>query len=134
MVEPNNGSYPCLPSYWLDAVVYKTNNTSPATSPAIADTASLPRFLDPFQPVHGYSSFLPIRELKLLDWTWQQALNHMTAFFHMGPLVVAKDVPDFDPSCELRADYSLSGKPMVYDKQTVDVLPTSGEDGHSAEI
>lgn len=130
LLELNNDSYPRLPPYWLDPADYDKS-----TLPVIANTAyasdsyaALQVFaavLDPFQPVHGYSSFLPIRELKLLDWTWQQALNHMTAFFHMGPLIVTRDVPGFDPSCELRADYSLNGEQRVYDKQTVDVLPTS---------
>jgi hypothetical protein len=80
--------------------------------------------LDPFQPIHAYSSFLPIRELKLPDWTWQQALNHMTAFFHIGPLIVTKDVPDYDPKYELTADMSLQGKQEVYTEQKIE-LPTN---------
>ncbi|EXJ79121.1 hypothetical protein A1O3_08622 [Capronia epimyces CBS 606.96] len=61
---------------------------APAASYARASNDALQVFaaiLDPFQPIHGSSSFLSIKELKLLDWTWQQALNHMAAFLHMGP-------------------------------------------------
>ncbi|KAH6611483.1 hypothetical protein Trco_001503 [Trichoderma cornu-damae] len=48
--------------------------------------------IDPFTAVHGYSSILPIKELKLLPWMWQKAFAHMTAIFHAGPLVVVEDV------------------------------------------
>lgn len=48
--------------------------------------------IDPFTAVHGYSSILPVRELKLSPWMWQKALRNMTAFFHMGPLLISSDI------------------------------------------
>ncbi|VUC34941.1 unnamed protein product [Clonostachys rosea] len=49
--------------------------------------------VDPFSPIHAYSGLLPVRELILPSWTWQAALSRMNAFFHAGPIVMAKDVP-----------------------------------------
>ncbi|KAK7413169.1 hypothetical protein QQX98_007948 [Neonectria punicea] len=48
--------------------------------------------IDPFTAIHGYSSILPVRELKLTPGMWQKAFRNMTAFFHMGPLIVTKDL------------------------------------------
>ncbi|KAK0667212.1 hypothetical protein QBC41DRAFT_279504 [Cercophora samala] len=141
LVQLNNTTYPRLSPHWHDPAKYQTpnNTTSPLITPppTIASTkytrdvnAKLAVFaavLDPFQPVHAYSSFLPIKELKLLDWTWQRALNNMTAFFHVGPLMVTGDVPAFEETYRLRADYyALGGKKEVYEKETVDVLPAGG--------
>lgn len=53
--------------------------------------------IDPFTPVHAYSSFLPPVALSLPHWTWQKAMNTMTAFFHVGPLTLpVNDVPQYD--------------------------------------
>ncbi|KAI0890543.1 uncharacterized protein GGS22DRAFT_151190, partial [Annulohypoxylon maeteangense] len=53
--------------------------------------------IDPFTPVHAYSSFLPPTDLSLPSWTWQQAMNTMTAFFHAGPLTLPiNSVPTYD--------------------------------------
>ncbi|KAI8207723.1 hypothetical protein K4K52_002066, partial [Colletotrichum sp. SAR 10_76] len=58
--------------------------------------------LDPFTAVHGYSSFLPPKALELPPWTWQQAMDSMTAFFHAGPLNLAiNDLPTYDKDREL---------------------------------
>lgn len=48
--------------------------------------------IDPFTAIHGYSSILPVRELKLSPWMWEKAFRNMTAFFHMGPLIVTTDL------------------------------------------
>lgn len=64
--------------------------------------------IDPFTPIHGYSGMLPTQPLKLPSWTWQDALSRMTAFFHMGPLVVTLDVPEYDSNYKLKSDYKLS--------------------------
>ncbi|GAM41728.1 hypothetical protein TCE0_042r15067 [Talaromyces pinophilus] len=54
--------------------------------------------VDPFTAVHGYTSFLPTHELKLPTWTWQDAMNTMTAFLHSGPLNITEDVRMYDPN------------------------------------
>ncbi|KAF4986974.1 hypothetical protein FGRMN_10597 [Fusarium graminum] len=52
--------------------------------------------IDPFTAVHAYSSILPPMELKLPRWTWQTAMDKMTAFFHAGPVTLpAQQVPAF---------------------------------------
>ncbi|KOS19871.1 hypothetical protein ESCO_005589 [Escovopsis weberi] len=55
--------------------------------------------IDVFTPVQAYSSFLPPVSLSLPPWTWQKAMNTMTAFFHAGPITMPlQDVPDYDPN------------------------------------
>ncbi|KAL0631747.1 hypothetical protein Q9L58_009376 [Maublancomyces gigas] len=49
--------------------------------------------LDPFTAVHAYSSFLPTVVLQLPPFTWQSAMSKMSAFFHLGPLLVPTAVP-----------------------------------------
>ncbi|KAH8702269.1 hypothetical protein BGW36DRAFT_458996 [Talaromyces proteolyticus] len=69
--------------------------------------------MDPFTAVHAYSGILPSKAVKLPPWTWQTALSRMTAFFHAGPLVITKDVPNFDESHTLHADYNLEKVDIV---------------------
>ncbi|PHH66831.1 hypothetical protein CDD81_5963 [Ophiocordyceps australis] len=58
--------------------------------------------VDPFTPVHAYSSILPPIPLSLPPWTWQKAMDTMTAFFHAGPLTLPiNDVPSYDESQKL---------------------------------
>ncbi|RYP41837.1 hypothetical protein DL767_000738 [Monosporascus sp. MG133] len=55
--------------------------------------------VDPFTAVHSYSSFLPPVALSLPPWTWQDAMNSMTAFLHAGPMTLPQpEVPPFDPT------------------------------------
>ncbi|KAF7563165.1 hypothetical protein G7046_g950 [Stylonectria norvegica] len=51
--------------------------------------------LDPFTPLHIFSGLLPVAALQLSSWTWEDALKKMTAFFHVGPLIMTNDVPKF---------------------------------------
>ncbi|KAK4166869.1 hypothetical protein QBC43DRAFT_256573 [Cladorrhinum sp. PSN259] len=144
LLRLDDSSYPRLPPYFLDPTNYDSNPggrdpesiiTPRPPNPEAATKANSAYFtdhnshlqvfaavIDPFQPIHGYSGFLPIKELKLLDWTWQQALNRMTAFFHVGPLMSAKDVPNYNLDYQLRAEEPQKQK--VWEKDTVDVLPT----------
>lgn len=57
--------------------------------------------VDPFTPIHAYSSFLPAKSLQLQSWTWQEAMNTMTAFFHTGPITLNHDLSAYDPSQQL---------------------------------
>lgn len=60
--------------------------------------------IDPFTPIHAYSSFLPAKSLQLQSWTWQEAMNKMTAFFHTGPITLYNDVLAYDPSQQLKTE------------------------------
>lgn len=57
--------------------------------------------VDPFTPIHACSSLLPAKSLQLPEWTWQEAFNTMTAFFHTGPLTLTGDVLDYNSEREL---------------------------------
>lgn len=57
--------------------------------------------VDPFSKLHIYSDILPINELQLPSWTVQTGLAAMTAFFHMGPLLITADIPAFEEKYEL---------------------------------
>lgn len=69
--------------------------------------------LDPFTAVHAYSGLLPTKPLKLTTWVWQEALSRMTAFFHAGPLVVTKDVPDYNPKYRLGPSYDVEKEETI---------------------
>lgn len=49
--------------------------------------------VDPFTPIHAYTPILPIASLKLPSWTIQNACQKVTAFFHLGPILMTSDVP-----------------------------------------
>ncbi|WYZ36283.1 hypothetical protein EsH8_XII_000033 [Colletotrichum jinshuiense] len=52
--------------------------------------------MDPFRAVHAFSGVLPPKALRLLPWVWEEAFRKMTAFFHLGPMVMQRDVPPLD--------------------------------------
>ncbi|KAL8832472.1 MAG: hypothetical protein Q9191_000242 [Dirinaria sp. TL-2023a] len=55
--------------------------------------------MDPFLPIHAYSAILPNKALKLPAYTVQEALKNINAFWRIGPLLVAADVPAaYDPA------------------------------------
>ncbi|KAL8901692.1 MAG: hypothetical protein Q9207_005078 [Kuettlingeria erythrocarpa] len=49
--------------------------------------------IDPYTPLHVYTPILPITSLQLPAWTVQRALEKMSAFFRLGPVLLTKDVP-----------------------------------------
>ncbi|KAL8927115.1 MAG: hypothetical protein Q9208_002499 [Pyrenodesmia sp. 3 TL-2023] len=49
--------------------------------------------MDPYTPLHMYTPILPITSLQLPAWTVQRALERMSAFFRLGPVLLTKDVP-----------------------------------------
>ncbi|KAJ2903782.1 uncharacterized protein MKZ38_009348 [Zalerion maritima] len=61
--------------------------------------------VDPFLPVHAYSGMLPIKPLKLPEWTVERALKRMTAFWHAGPLLIPQEVPAFSEERILETGY-----------------------------
>ncbi|KAK1751340.1 hypothetical protein QBC47DRAFT_454686 [Echria macrotheca] len=67
---------------------------------------------DPFSKIHLYSGILPIASLQLPQWSLQDAMQRMTAFFHMGPLLVtdARAIK-YDPANVLTPDRDLNAPP-----------------------
>ncbi|EJT75103.1 hypothetical protein GGTG_08941 [Gaeumannomyces tritici R3-111a-1] len=99
----NSDTYPTFTPYWQAPFP-----TAPPYDPASLVSAQTyddqrnrrmavyGAIVDPFTPVHAYSSLLPPQTLQLPGWTWQAALNNMTAFFHAGPMVLVDDVGGYN--------------------------------------
>jgi len=93
----NTTNYPKLTPYWIPPFADKHTPVQYAN----ARNRQLRVFgaiVDPFTPIHGLSSFLPAQSLQLDSWTWQEAMQNITAFFHAGPLNVPKDIGAYDPA------------------------------------
>lgn len=124
VISPNN--YPEIKPYYISAA---QKDTLKFDDPALTDDAAVQMALgvvnqhaenlkmlgciiDPFSDLHLYSGILPIVSLKLPSWTLQQAMQRMTAFFHMGPLLIT--TPDlqnqFHSENDLTPDYNLATK------------------------
>lgn len=68
----------------------------------------------PLLPNHRIQQHPTDPELQLPSWTWGQGLQRMTAFFHMGPLVVTHDVKAYlDPAQRLEQDYDLAQQDAI---------------------
>jgi hypothetical protein len=98
-------SYPQLTPFHIDPEAMPGNQYVAQRDAKLNHFIAL---LDPFVPLHGYTGLQPISELKLPPWTVETALKKMTAFFHLGPVVATKDVPDYNPVYQLSAEYDLS--------------------------
>lgn len=102
--EPDT-SYPKLKPFWVAPFPHSGGHYDGKTRPYISpqqyrdlrnnEMKVYGAILDPFTPIHAFSSFLPAKSLQLPSWTWQDAMQNMVAFFHAGPLNVVKDVGDF---------------------------------------
>ncbi|KAE8347699.1 hypothetical protein BDV24DRAFT_121236 [Aspergillus arachidicola] len=102
-------NFPRLRAFWLDPAEYSGSDGAAKYMYDRHKHQTAHGFVvDPFSPVNAYSSILPIEPLSLPPWTWESALKSLTAFFHIGPLVVADDVPEFDPNKGLQYDYKLT--------------------------
>ena len=44
--------------------------------------------MDPFASVHAYTGILPIKDIRLPQWTIQGAFSRMTTLFNIGPLLL----------------------------------------------
>jgi hypothetical protein len=100
-------AYPTVTPYWIDPDSSKIDPQTTDTKPAdfnMDATFQIEHYkryhvkaviMDPFTPIHLYSPILPITTLKLPSWTVQDACRKMTAFFHLGPMLVTRDVPTY---------------------------------------
>jgi len=107
-------NYPDMQAYHTPAIVLdRLGNRIPNTTTKITTQRNqmLRTFgviMDPFTPIHIYSGILPIKELRLPTWTWQEAMSRMTAFFRVGPLLQPKDVEAFQEKYVLKSSYTLA--------------------------
>ncbi|RPB06358.1 hypothetical protein P167DRAFT_610131 [Morchella conica CCBAS932] len=112
VVDIDSTAYPSFAPFWPDP------STATAADIDTLRTANMSIFgaiVDPFAPVHAYSSFLPPAALVLPPWTWQGAMDKMTAFFRVGPVLLTGDVPPWtgNESHALAAGYDLAKKGAV---------------------
>ncbi|KAF3157407.1 hypothetical protein TWF751_002232 [Orbilia oligospora] len=103
----NTTTYPSFQAQYVDPAQYVEDASSYEAARQL-HMSVFGAMVDPFVPIHAYSSILPIQALTLPPWTWQEAMKNMTGFFHMGPLLVTSDVPVYNPQYKLAADYSWS--------------------------
>ncbi|KAF5856161.1 hypothetical protein ETB97_007818 [Aspergillus alliaceus] len=94
---------PKLTSFWLKPDDYTAQNDHDLEQKARLFARNWNKKLqvfgtivDPFLPITTFSSILPMNRLQLPPWTWQQAMQKMTAFFHLGPIVVTDDVEKYN--------------------------------------
>lgn len=101
----SSANHPTLTPYYQDLL--NTDFSSTALPTQKDHDARLRRFLliiDPFLPVHAYTAILPNKTLQLANYIIEQALSRITAFWRIGPVLLAADVPDFDPTKVLKGD------------------------------
>ncbi|KAH8693994.1 hypothetical protein BGW36DRAFT_430016 [Talaromyces proteolyticus] len=103
IADVDSNKPPKLSSFWL-----KPDDYTAQSDPALEKKARLfarnwnkklhvfGTIVDPFLPITTFSSILPMNNLQLPPWTWQQAMQKMTAFFHLGPIVVTDDVEKYN--------------------------------------
>ncbi|KAM0266930.1 hypothetical protein ACHAPA_006499 [Fusarium lateritium] len=105
-------NYPKFKPFWTGQFDDKTA-VEPAdyTDRQVRQLHIFGAILDPFTPIHGYSSLLPIRSLQLPSWTWQAPMENMTAFFHAGPLTLTEDPGEYDPKNPLTTE-TVKNRPV----------------------
>ncbi|RDL32366.1 uncharacterized protein BP5553_08822 [Venustampulla echinocandica] len=110
--EPiDTSTFPTLEAYYLSPSSFAEYEDPGAAFAAATHARFNPAvfgcIVDPFVPLHAYTGggIAPVAGLALPDWTWRGALDQMTAFFHVGPLLVTGDTPGFDVEHALPANY-----------------------------
>ncbi|KAJ4410669.1 hypothetical protein N0V85_003926 [Neurospora sp. IMI 360204] len=115
-IAPAN--YPLISPFWVDPmsldILHASDPGTAYTQQRVAKLQPFGAIVDPFVPVHAYTGILPTRALSLPTWSWQTALEKMTAFFHMGPLLAAQDVSGFKSEFRLDKSYNLADPTQVF--------------------
>ncbi|KAG8533527.1 uncharacterized protein KY384_001267 [Bacidia gigantensis] len=114
LVPLDQDTYPKMTAFWLDpndsGAKYLDSIEAGSAKYDEQRQSKMQVFgaiMDPFLPVTGYSSILPIRSLKLPTYMWETALQKITNFFHAGPLLVPANVPPFNNDYKLVDEYIL---------------------------
>ncbi|KAF2792659.1 hypothetical protein K505DRAFT_338492 [Melanomma pulvis-pyrius CBS 109.77] len=106
-----SSNYPEFDPFWLDPLKYKYY-AGAEYEKYFADRCTyfkaFAALVDPFTPVHAFSSFFPVQALRLPSWTWQSVMDKMTTFLQMGPLVIPADVPPFQREYRLKPGYEFA--------------------------
>ncbi|KAK3694276.1 hypothetical protein B0T22DRAFT_487822 [Podospora appendiculata] len=103
--ELTTASYPKLSPMWIPPFSNQPDLSAVDPSSYAATYARsltvVGALIDPFCPINVYSGILPPKPLRLLPWVWQEAFSKMTAFFHLGPLVMTHEVPPYSTESTL---------------------------------
>jgi hypothetical protein len=119
-----SATLPTLKPYWDDPEKYVSDAGGAAGSQADHTRYEASRnkhwepiaaLIDPFLPVHAYTGILPTQALRLPNWTWESSLKRIVTFFHVGPLLVTENVPNFHAGHELTQEKweEARGKPSA---------------------
>ena len=124
LVKITGQNCPNFKPFWIEP--FKENADTPPISeidPVYYDNARnlamqasghvLGVILDPFTAVHAYSSILPAAALRLSPWTWQGAMDKMTAFLHAGPFHSTVDVDPYKEERRLKTENMKDIPPSV---------------------
>jgi len=112
--------FPTLNPYYIDPVA--TGDISAAVASRLLVTTII---ADPYTPCHAYSPILPIASIQVPAWATQAVMKNMAAFFHLGPMLLSRDVSPRDPAKD------INSKTWVHPP----VTDTSGADsGAGADI
>ncbi|MCJ1385953.1 hypothetical protein MMC17_009078 [Xylographa soralifera] len=101
-------TFPKVSPYWLDPL--ETPNVTSATAAKYLITTML---MDPYTAIHAYSPILPTKALQLPSWSVQTAFDKMSAFFRLGPSLLANDVPqtlDLSKAADVTVRLPISGR------------------------
>lgn len=123
-VQIDSTNFPDFHPYYIDPSGHWSDPSWPSTfaSMRYSHMKVLGMLVDPFIPVHAYSSILPNSTLQLPPWTIQDAMKRMTAFFHFGPLVFTSDIPRVFTKA-LPSDYLIADKDSYLDPGATVDLP-----------
>ncbi|KAM7183888.1 hypothetical protein V8F20_012449 [Naviculisporaceae sp. PSN 640] len=69
--------------------------------------------IDPFQDIHAFCATLPTVSIKLPRWATEAALNKMTAFFHVGPVLLTTPPPGFKSEYQLTPASDVKNAPVA---------------------
>ncbi|OTA63075.1 hypothetical protein K449DRAFT_443531 [Hypoxylon sp. EC38] len=113
----STANVPKLSAFWLNPTDYNEGTATPSERAKAYTQAWNDKLhvvgciIDPFLPITAYSSILPINNLRLSNWMWEKALQKMTAFFHLGPIVITNDVEKYRREGKvLSGDYNLGNE------------------------
>lgn len=99
-ISASVGNFPLFTPYF--------NSAGKAGDPVVNQATNMQVFgaiMDPFLPIHAYSVILPNKAISLPNWTVQEALRKINAFWRVGPMLVATDMPQtYDPTRALDTD------------------------------
>ncbi|RDB23649.1 hypothetical protein Hypma_009192 [Hypsizygus marmoreus] len=101
LIEPDN--YPALKPFYNSAGssgLYDYNVKTPAQMLTEYNNRLevFGMLVDPFTAIHGYTG---------IQLALEQSLKNITAFFHLGPIIMPHDAPPYDPAHELTSSSSL---------------------------